>query len=176
MMSLWRILAERSLGNDMKLVHLALWLPLLSCSGGDDHSHGADSGHDCSKDSRGEEYQPAMQKVGEASYAISLMDANPAPPARGDNVWKVEVRDADGTPVEGKTIEIKTFMPDHQHGSPIVPTITEEGSGMYTIDPVNLFMGGYWEITVSAVDPGATESPDDDVDLDSVIFKFCIDS
>lgn len=119
---------------------------------------------------------PAMQKSGEGGYTIALLDAVPAPPAKGDNVWQMQVEDDTGDAAEGMSIRIRTWMPDHQHGSPIVPTITDEGGGVYSVDPVNLFMGGYWEVDVTAIDPGETEASDDDVDLDMVQFRFCIDS
>lgn len=145
----------------------AAFLLLAACGGDDGHDHTADAGHDCDEDTRDEAYLAGMEKVGEAGYTLTLMDSLPAPPDKGDNVWTVEVKDNGGAPVDGLTIDVDSFMPDHQHGSPIEAVSTSQGDGVYELDPVNLFMPGYWEITVAAMD-GETE-------LDSVMFKFCID-
>lgn len=147
----------------------------LSCS--DDDTEG---GHDtnpasCLEDTRDEAYVAGISKTGPAGYVIAIKDSNPAPPAKGDNLWTVEIRDAAGLPMTGLSVNSASFMPDHGHGTPIIPTVTELGEGVYTLDPINLFMPGYWETTVTAIDTKGNEDPDDDVDLDSVVFKFCVD-
>ena len=46
--------------------------------------------------------------------------------------------------------------------------VTELGNGRYNLDNVNLFMVGYWEVTVRVLLPDQSE--------DSVMFEFCMDS
>lgn len=140
----------------------APWLG--SCNGEDDtHSNTVD----CDEETRDEAYTAGMGKTGEGGLTFTLISSNPAPPSRNNNVWVVKL-ERDGVPVEGATIDIKTFMPDHNHGSPVVPDITATATpGQYNIDPVNLFMPGLWEITVEAT-AGAT--------TDEVVFRFCIPS
>ena len=58
-------------------------------------------------------------------------------------------------------------MPDHQHGSPKQTDVVEVSPGEYELKPVNLFMPGYWEISVTASHNGQE---------DSSTFKFCIGS
>ncbi|MCP4447380.1 MAG: hypothetical protein GY811_18830 [Myxococcales bacterium] len=87
----------------------------------------------------------------------------------------MEIRDSAGAQVPGMTLDATPFMPDHGHGSPIPAFSTDEGSGTYTLEPVNLFMPGYWETTLTIVNPNGTDSPDDDFDLDTVVFVFFID-
>jgi hypothetical protein len=161
----------------MKSILLPLLLPLFlvtSCSS--DDGHGTDDNlPSCDEDTRDEAYVAGINKTGEGGYTIAIMEATPAPPAKGDNAWTVEIRDSAGAPVTGLTMDCDSFMPDHGHGTPIIPAVIEVGDGVYTLDPVNLFMPGYWETTMTAVDKGATDSPDDDVDLDSVTFKFCVE-
>jgi hypothetical protein len=53
-------------------------------------------------------------------------------------------------------------MPDHAHGSPQPVVVTEMGDGEYKLDPVNLFMAGYWEVTISAED-------------DDIVFPLCVE-
>ena len=148
---------------------------VLASACGDDGSTHDDHDPSCLEDTRDEEYVAGISKTGSAGYVIAIADSNPAPPAKGDNIWTVEVKDSGDAPVTGMTLESAPFMPDHGHGTPIVALVTETGNGVYTVNPVNLFMPGYWETTITLVDPGATDSPDDDVDLDSVVFKFCVE-
>ncbi|MBL4636962.1 MAG: FixH family protein [Kofleriaceae bacterium] len=154
-----------------------LSLALFTCEHDhDDHDHNpADMNlPTCDEDTRDEAYFAGISKTGDNGITLAIMDSDNAPPAKGDNVWRVKITDATDMALSGMTIKSGTWMPDHSHGSPVVPTITEEGNGEYTIDPVNLFMPGYWEVTLSAVDPGGA-GPDDDMILDSVVFKFCIE-
>ena len=129
----------------------------------------------CDEDTRDEAYVAGMSKTGSANYTIAINDSLPAPPARHDNIWTIEIRDSAGAPMTGLGISTSSYMPDHGHGSPVIAEVTEVGEGVYTLNPVNLFMPGYWEITVTAIDLGETDSPDDDVDLDSMMFKFCVE-
>ena len=96
------------------------------------------------------------------------MDASPSPPAKGNNVWTVQLLDKDGKPVTGATIVTKPFMPDHNHGSSIKPQATAKGAeGTYEITPVNLFMPGIWQITFTVTTPGGLD--------DSAVIDFCVD-
>jgi hypothetical protein len=101
---------------------------------------------------------------------FKLMSADPAPPARGDNTWIVQINSMAsgvvGDAVNGASLVVTPFMPAHQHGSPITVQITPEAtSGQYQLSPVNLWMPGVWETTVQA-----TSGPSSD----RAVFKFCI--
>ncbi len=136
------------------------------------HEHGDDP--TCEEDTRDDEFVAGISKTGSAGYSLSIVDSLPAPPDKGDNRWTIEVTDGAGAPVSGMALEAEPFMPDHGHGTPEVALFTDQGDGSYTLTPVNFFMPGYWETTVTVVDPGATDSEDDDTDLDTVVFKFCV--
>ena len=61
--------------------------------------------------------------------------------------WIVHVDDANGTVVEGATIVVDGGMPQHNHGFPTEPQITEElGDGDYLLDGVKFSMVGWWEL------------------------------
>lgn len=157
------------------LLLLPFALLALACDDdGHDHGNHNENLPTCEEDTRDEAYFAGISKTGENGFTISIMDSDNAPPAKGDNSWRVKLTDATDMALSGMTIKSTTWMPDHSHGSPVVPTLTDEGAGEYTIAPVNLFMPGYWEITLSAVDPGEA-GPDDDMIMDSVVFKFCIE-
>ena len=89
----------------------------------------------------------------------------PTPPAKGDNVWNLSITDASSAPVDDATITVKTWMPDHAHGSSIVPAVAASGGGKYAVTRLNLFMPGIWEITFTIVRGGATET---------AMFTLCI--
>jgi hypothetical protein len=108
-----------------------------------------------------------MSEVG-ASKALTfiLVGSSPAPPAIDDNIWTVKVLDPSGAPATNATFSsIKTWMPDHGHGSPETPMATPDLDGTYTVQPLYLFMNGLWQITFT-VQVGAVS--------DTATFSFCI--
>jgi hypothetical protein len=141
---------------------------LAACSGDDAHDH-ADAGVNCALVMEGQDtYTPGLAKVGANGYTGALMEATPAPPAKGDNVWRALITDPSQAPVDGLDVEVKTWMPLHNHGSPIRAESTPAGApGEYTLDPVNLFMPGIWEVTL--------QPTLGDTLLDEMLFTFCID-
>lgn len=120
----------------------------------------------CQLDNRGESYQPGMQHTGIAGrFTVRLVSATPAPPLRFDNRWTVEVLDAAAHPVDGATLTVVPFMPDHGHGTTRV-TVSPLGGGQYALDGLNLYMGGLWRVTIGVAT--ADQS-------DTAAFYFCIE-
>jgi hypothetical protein len=147
-----------------------LVLGLAACG---THDHGDDEEEvDCATVTGVDTFVVGLEKVGGGGlYDFKLMSVSPAPPARGNNTWVVQVNAMNagvvGAPVEGATIKVTPFMPAHQHGTgvPVVITPMVE-AGQYELSPVNLWMQGVWETTIRAT--LGTES-------DSVVYKFCVD-
>jgi hypothetical protein len=123
----------------------------------------------CARDPRTVPYAVGVEaKATDGALTVQFMDANPAPPAKGNNTWTVKLLDAAGKPVNGATIVTKPYMPDHAHGSSIKPQATAKGTdGTYEITPVNLFMPGVWQITFTVTTPGGMN--------DSAVVTFCVD-
>lgn len=64
--------------------------------------------------------------------------------------WILHLESAAGVPVENATIEVSGGMPEHDHGLPTQPKVTEElGNGDYRLDGMRFHMRGYWEITLT---------------------------
>jgi hypothetical protein len=159
---------------------MMLRLPLLAAlpcllvagCGDDDHGgHDTDAAIDCSMETRATPYMAGMMEEG-ATVKVKLLQSDPAPPQRGDNVFTIQVLDASDQPMDGLTITMDSnqdiFMVDHGHGTPKQPVITPVGSnGEYTLDPINLWMPGYWEITPHISDGAGLD--------DQATFKLCID-
>ena len=122
----------------------------------------------CATDSRVQPYVAGVDgKAKDGKVRVRFVDANPAPPAKGDNAWTVDVLDVSGRPLDGAAVTLKPFMPDHNHGSSIKPQIAPEGTpGRYKLTNVNLFMPGVWQFTFGIEAPGLS---------DTVVLTFCVD-
>lgn len=132
---------------------------------GDDGSSG-EAPRGCELETRADAYALGMQKHGE-SISVAFVDAMPAPPARGDNTWRVRVQDADGAALADATLSVDPFMPDHQHGTSIAThVVATQTPGEYELSPVNLFMPGLWDVTIGVAAEGRS---------DAVVFRFCVD-
>ena len=142
-----------------------LCLAATACGGG-----GGDEPADawnCSYEARAEPYTAGMNRTTAGGLTVAIVESTPAPPLRGNNAWRVSITDDQQAPLDDMTITIFPWMPDHGHGTPSVPQIAPLGGGEYSIDPVNLWMAGYWEATITVGDGVA---PGEDV-----VFELCID-
>ena len=139
----------------------------LGCSGGDDPDPGTGGAAGATAgpcDGRGDTFAQAMSKS-DGNITVSIVDADPAPPARYSNTWMIEVRDADG-PLTGADVSAAPDMPDHGHGAQAVQ-VTPQTDGKFELKPLNLFMPGYWEIPITVTLQDQSQA--------SVTFGFCIE-
>ena len=81
--------------------------------------------------------------------------------------WRLTVMSAEGMPVDGLTIDVEGGMPDHNHGLPTAPRVTESlGEGQYRVEGFKFQMPGHWTVTFNITD---------DVDEgDSVTFNLVL--
>jgi hypothetical protein len=87
-------------------------------------------------------------------YDVSYRPAVAPIPKRELHAWTVDVRTADGRPVDGARIEIDGGMPDHGHGLPTKPAVSKAlGDGRYVIDGMKFNMGGYWVVDLTIDSP-----------------------
>ena len=64
--------------------------------------------------------------------------------------WHVEVVDADSKPVTDAVVAVTGGMPEHDHGLPTQPKVTEEiKPGTYLLQGVRFHMPGKWRIMIS---------------------------
>jgi hypothetical protein len=82
----------------------------------------ADEALACINSGRGEMYSVGLEHPGKAGLLdVKLMSASPAPPGFNDNTWVIQVNSMAagvvGSPMDGATILVTLFMPDHQHSS-----------------------------------------------------------
>ena len=140
-----------------------------SCDDG--HAHGEEetgTQNPCLEDTRGDTFSVGLSRTGQ-SATVTFVDAMPAPPSKGDNIWHVSVTDEAGMPISDVEIEAIPFMPDHGHGTPVASftEVVPDAEGEYMLKDVNMFMAGLWEVELLLTMPDETE--------DSVVFSFCID-
>ena len=61
--------------------------------------------------------------------------------------WTLHLETPDGRPVENAEIVVAGGMPQHDHGFPTSPQVTQElGQGDYLIEGVKFNMTGWWEM------------------------------
>lgn len=61
--------------------------------------------------------------------------------------WEIELKTAAGAPVPHAQISFEGGMPQHHHGYPTKPRITEElQAGRYRLDGVKFSMTGWWNM------------------------------
>lgn len=73
------------------------------------------------------------------------------------HTWTVTLTAPDGAPIESAEIHVDGGMPQHGHGLPTSPEITEYlGDGRYLLEGMKFNMSGWWVINVHVDGP----SPD----------------
>ncbi|HEY3807269.1 MAG TPA: FixH family protein [Kofleriaceae bacterium] len=103
--------------------------------------------------------QVAESASSSGGYMVDVL-AHTSMLTRGNYDLEYIVTDAtDGSPVDGLTLTIEPWMPAMGHGTPIVPTITALGSGSYSLDDVDLFMAGLWQLRTTVADPSDQVEP-----------------
>lgn len=80
--------------------------------------------------------------------------------------WTLKVQTLDGKAVEGAKISINHLMPEHGHGMPTEPQVTQDmGNGEYLVEGIRFNMRGWWvvDFTIEAGDQS-----------DAVTFNFIL--
>lgn len=145
-----------------------LWAAALGACGGDPDGAGVRAG--CGGDTRAQAYQAGMTAtVPETALAVRLVEAQPGPPDRGDNTFRLRLEDGAGAAVDTATISVRPWMPDHGHGAtPEVWALERLGPGEGRVGPINFFMPGLWEVQVR-VQPDSSTAPK------RATFSFCVE-
>lgn len=93
--------------------------------------------------------EPLTRAQGELAQSELSVWSSPSPPSRGLNAFRLEVKDASGTPLSGLVVGVQPWMPAMGHGGSKQPTVTEVGDGVYDVENVYLTMPGTWELRTS---------------------------
>jgi len=72
--------------------------------------------------------------------------------------WTVHVETAHGNLVEDAEISVSGGMPEHNHGFPTAPRVTEYlGNGDYSMQGVRFSMPGWWEMHLKIMADGQSD-------------------
>ena len=64
--------------------------------------------------------------------------------------WVLHIEDRSGEPVADAEVQVSGGMPEHDHGLPTRPRVTQNlGNGDYLIEGLKFHMGGWWQVTCS---------------------------
>ena len=116
-----------------------------------------------------EEIVTGLTKEGDNGVVqVKYVSSVPAPPAEDDNSWRVQLLDASGNPLTAATVtKVQPFMPDHGHGTTVIPTIGDmDGESMVTVDAIDFSNPGVWTLTFTVETAGQ---------VDTATFSACID-
>lgn len=86
-------------------------------------------------------------------FRVSYVSSENVIPVNQMHQWTLHVETADGELVEDATITVDGDMPEHGHGLPTRPQVTEYlGNGDYLVEGVKFQMGGWWvmDFTITA--------------------------
>lgn len=142
------------------LLAAALALHLSACGDeagdthADTHTHesesetDADTGTETGEELQTDTYVDGLSKDTENGMYTVKLTSDPGPPALGDNMWMLGIT-SDGAPVVGASVKVEPWMPQHGHGPNTPATVSEVSDGMYHAHPLDLFMAGVWDTTVT---------------------------
>ncbi len=92
---------------------------------------------------------------GPAAKATTQLEFSTEPPTphKGTNLYRVKLTGADGAPVTGAQVSVRSYMPGMAEmgmaAMNVVTPLSEKGGGIYE-GQVNLESGGTWKLTITA--------------------------
>ncbi len=133
-------------------------------------------------DARADDWQlPLTKTTTGGAYKVTLVSSHAGIPVIGDSTttWTIAIADATtGAPVQGATVAVLPWMPDHGHGTSVKAVVTESATtpGQYAMEPLYFFMAGYWQVTLTITADGgnATSGAADGGTADKVVFSLCL--
>ena len=92
-------------------------------------------------------------------YVVTYTTPDGEPQINSMHTWILHIENDAGVEIEGALVDVEGGMPEHNHGLPTKPRVTEElGGGDYKLDGVRFHMNGYWEIVIRiTADDGTSE-------------------
>jgi hypothetical protein len=95
----------------------------------------------------------------EQQFLVSYLPSITPPPINQLHTWQIRVTTLDGQPVEGATIGVDGDMPQHGHGLPTQPLVTDYlGDGTYLVEGMKFQMGGWWVVDFTIEANGVSDA------------------
>ena len=136
-----------------------LALSIVACGADEMATDNADDMDDMAMSAGPEGLDTSTEKLSENGLFRVAVSSNLDPLALNEiHSWNVHVETADGEAVEGAEIAVGGGMPEHNHGFPTTPEITEElGGGDYLLEGVKFSMAGWWELKLAITAAGQAD-------------------
>lgn len=84
------------------------------------------------------------------AYLVSLQPLSPSPAINQMHAWQIRLSAADGSPVRQARLRVDGGMPQHGHGLPARPQVTQEiADGVYLLEGMKFSMVGWWTIKLA---------------------------
>ena len=81
------------------------------------------------------------------NFSVSYKSDLEPVPLNKIHSWTLTIKTSDGKPVTDTVIEIDGDMPEHGHGLPTQPEVTQDlGDGNYVVEGMKFSMPGWWTI------------------------------
>jgi hypothetical protein len=99
------------------------------------------------------------QRSAQGHYQVSYTPRNGPVAINRIHSWTLHVETPDGRPVSGAMITVDGDMPQHGHGLPTSPRVTEDlGNGDYLVEGMKFQMGGWWVVDFTIDAAGQRDS------------------
>ena len=97
-----------------------------------------------------DEYISGVERTtDDGTYLVTLVRSTPTPKFTDDYTWIVTVEDASCAVLNEVHVKAEPTMPQHGHGT--TPEFTEatlDNADQYTLEDMDLFMPGIWQIEI----------------------------
>ena len=106
--------------------------------------------------------RPSLDK----KFVVALQAPATPPAINQMHSWQIKLTTPSGVPISHAHIAVDGGMPEHGHGLPTQPQVTQElGAGVYLLEGMKFSMSGWWEIKL-AID---TADASDKVTFNTVV-------
>lgn len=101
----------------------------------------------------------SREKATEAGLYVAEITPAQEPVTVGPmHAWIVTLQDHEGVPLDGAHITVDGGMPQHGHGLPTSPEVTQElGEGRYLVEGMKFNMPGWWELDLGVEGPSGPD-------------------
>lgn len=101
----------------------------------------------------------SLTQATENGLYVGTLEPSASPiPVGPIQTWTIAVTLPDGQPLENADLAIDGGMPQHGHGLPTEPQITEDlGGGRYRVEGLKFNMPGWWTIKLSVSGASGTD-------------------
>lgn len=101
----------------------------------------------------------ATQLSAAGQFRVTYTPARAPIPINQMQTWTLHVETAAGQSVDDAVITIAGDMPQHGHGLPTKPQVTQAlGGGDYRVEGLKFQMGGWWQMAFTVTAGGRTDT------------------